>query len=288
VVEFRCSLLQHRTAFQNMVIIKKTALIRCCAFIFTAFLVNVFRNHQMFSLETTLTTNTLSNKVLSEERIDRGVFPKVLIFITSHFSASHITFFQRCWPYSIAKSLLLQSSDILVFSNGATNRSLLQRLFAHNRLEIHEVNENPGYEKGANEALELAGLYGWFESYDWVIRLNPDVIIRNDTEILKLIMDPDLDGIFVNCLPGRGELLHTDWSAFRPAALPERKFASNRLHSEAKFTIDMKAILTSRSFVWLPHSHPEKFGSCRVVGDVVIHDHKYLNYCEEDLSVNKT
>ena len=151
-------------------------------------------------------------------------FPKVLLFITTHFSELHVSFFQRCWPHSIANSLLLQNAGVFVCVTGTANRTLLEGLFANNILKIHEM-PNPGYYTGDKMALNLAGELKWFDSYDWVIRQNPDVIVRNDTEILASIMNPAVDRIFVNCRPGGMEtMLQTDWSAFRPGSLHDDAF----------------------------------------------------------------
>jgi len=212
-------------------------------------------------------------------------FPKVLLFITTHFSEPHVRFFQRCWPHSIANSLLLQNAEVLICVTGTANRTLLEALFANNALQIHEV-DNPGYHTGAKMALNLAGEHRWFDSYDWVIRQNPDVIVRNDTEILASITDPAVDGIFVNCRPGGMEtMLQTDWSAFHPGALRDDAFTKD-MHSNAErqFTIDMYPILNSGRFVWLPKAEPEAFGHCRVVGDNVVHDHEYFEKCESDFA----
>ena len=42
--------------------------------------------------------------------------------------------------------------------------------------------------------------HGWFEGYDWVVRLNPDVLVRNDTFLLQAMGDDAVHGIFVDCL----------------------------------------------------------------------------------------
>jgi hypothetical protein len=211
-----------------------------------------------------------------------NTLPKVLVFMTSHFSSSHINFLQRCWPKAISRSSLLQSSDVFVFSTGETNRSLLELVFAGNNLVVHE-EPNPGYHEGAILALHLGGIYGWFNDYEWVIRLNPDVIIRDDTEIIKSLMNPDIDGIFVNCFLDGRIMLQADWLAFRPSVLPSPQFPSENGHTEVSLTQDMQSILQSGRFMWLPFSGPTGSGHCRVIGDVVVHNHEYLTICEKDL-----
>jgi hypothetical protein len=162
-----------------------------------------------------------------------------------------------------------------VFSTGPVNQTLIESVFSRNRIFVHE-EPNPGYHQGAILGLKLAGEYGWFDNYDWVIRSNPDVIIKNETEILNNLLDPDIDGIFMNCFPNPAHAkLHTDWSAFRPRALPQNPFTSTIIYAEQAFTEDMQPILESQKFAWLPFSYTDSPGSCRVVGDVVVHLHKF-------------
>mmetsp|Transcript_19377 Transcript_19377/g.27622 ORF Transcript_19377/g.27622 Transcript_19377/m.27622 type:complete len:109 (+) Transcript_19377:334-660(+) len=85
-----------------------------------------------------------------------------------------------------------------------------------------------------------------FHGYDWVIRLNPDVIIHNDTTIIARILDPSLDGIFVNC-KNDAMKLHTDSSAFRPSTVSLNKTDVVQLgrpkNAENHFTYLMALIL---------------------------------------------
>jgi len=218
---------------------------------------------------------------LENTQHDDPTFPKVLLFITTHFSPAHQAHLQKCWPHSIAKSKLLQRSDIFVFSTGPVNQTLIESVFSRNRIFVHE-EPNPGYHQGAILGLKLAGEYGWFDNYDWVIRSNPDVIIKNETEILNNLLDPDIDGIFMNCYTPPSVRLHTDWSAFRPRALPQNPFTSSIVYAEEAFTEDMQPILESKKFAWLPFSYTDSPGSCRVVGDVVVHLHKFPD-CEAEI-----
>ena len=49
---------------------------------------------------------------------------------------------------------------------------------------------------------------GWFDSYDWVIRVNPDVIIYDERPLLALMRQPRTEGVFANC--GGSEMACTD------------------------------------------------------------------------------
>jgi hypothetical protein len=226
-------------------------------------------------------TEVTKTTSLENTQHDDPTFPKVLLFITTHFSPAHQAHLQKCWPHSIAKSKLLQRSDIFVFSTGPVNQTLIESVFSRNRIFVHE-EPNPGYHQGAILGLKLAGEYGWFDNYDWVIRSNPDVLIKNETEILNILLDPDIDGIFMNCYTPPFVRLHTDWSAFRPRALPQNPFTSSIVYAEEAFTEDMQPILESEKFAWLPFSYTDSPGSCRVVGDVVVHLHLFPD-CEDEI-----
>ena len=47
--------------------------------------------------------------------------------------------------------------------------------------------------------LQMAEREGWFDGYDWVIRLNPDVIIRSDAHLLPLFARSNVDAVFASC-----------------------------------------------------------------------------------------
>jgi hypothetical protein len=210
--------------------------------------------------------------------------PRILLYITTHFSTSQMDFLRVCWPFAISKSILLQTADIAVFSTGATNYTLLRETFPPPRnLTVTEYN-NPGYQEGAVLALQVAGRDNLFDGYDWVIRLNPDVIIRNDTWILATMRDPDVDGIFINCFKGKKNWirLHTDFSAFRPAHLPKGTFINTTFRvAEKQFTRDMETVLQSERFRWLKDGRPDEYKRCRVdyKDSPVIHDHDYIHNC---------
>ena len=51
-----------------------------------------------------------------------------------------------------------------------------------------------------------------------MIRLNPDVLIRSSSWLLRQLSNPTVEGIFVHCGPGTHQL-HTDFFAVRPRVL---------------------------------------------------------------------
>jgi len=126
---------------------------------------------------------------------------------------------------------LFQRSDFMMFvtpkhEQDKIDMELVESIFARTGIIIH-VRHNPGYQEGAILALVEAYKKGWFGGYDWVVRVNPDVLIRNDTFLLQSMANNSISGIFDDCLDrpcdgGRNcvhRKIHTDFFAIRPAAV---------------------------------------------------------------------
>jgi peptidoglycan/xylan/chitin deacetylase (PgdA/CDA1 family) len=62
------------------------------------------------------------------------------------------------------------------------------KTFPNKNVTVRYVS-NPGYHAGATKVM-LDGLdEGWFASYDWVIRLNPDTMIYDDSRLATAMND---------------------------------------------------------------------------------------------------
>ena len=136
-------------------------------------------------------------------------------------------------------------------------KKLLKGTFQNQKITIHD-RINPGKEAGAKAALEDAAKEGWFKGYDWVIRLNPDVSIRNDTYILNVIMQNDLNAtaILANCAhfnPQKPIKVHTDFFAIKPGALAPNTFINSTIgNAELFFTNDISAdIMNKGNHRWI-------------------------------------
>ena len=126
---------------------------------------------------------------------------------------------------------------ILLFTNNPLetyNANVAQRiraLFANNPSVAYKHAPKEvrlGLQAGANLPMKLGFEEKWFRDYDWVIRINPDVLIRNSTFLLDAMKQvPNtstesnekqykLDAILHKCT---GRQIHTDFMAFRPAAV---------------------------------------------------------------------
>lgn len=219
---------------------------------------------------------------------------RVLIFVTSHFSLEHKSFLKRCWPRMVRNSKLLQNADVLIFATGAIDPQSTKAMQSLFRNVTTKSYTNPGYTEGAQLALDEGVTHGWFDTYDWVIRLNPDVIIRNDTWLSLVLSNPGIDGIFVDCLDGecrtsRGcssVVIHSDFFAFRPRSVNKTWLLANKhvKGAEPKATALFKPVIDAGRGQWVPGT--QQRGSCRVRGgnSPVVHDHQYLDACETDMA----
>jgi hypothetical protein len=216
--------------------------------------------------------------------------PTILLFLTTQASDSHVAFLHTRWPDLLNHSQLLRKADVMVFSTGDPDlNSALTATFSLNPSCTVINFPNPGYQAGANVAMSWAANSSAFEGYNWVIRLNPDVLILNDTWIYETMRNKNVDAIFVDCrekcsisnCTSPRILIHTDFFAIRPQVLRKGSFNSttfNRIkNAEMVATFEFQDILTSGRHRWLPGVGPMK-GKCRVRGDhsPVIHSHQLL------------
>jgi hypothetical protein len=196
---------------------------------------------------------------------DRPVHMKVrvLLFVTTHMSAPHAWLLKSCWPTALRNSLLLDTADVAVYLNSdqegqEEDMSLLRETFKHQNLSIH-VRDNPGYQQGAIAAMSDATREGWFKGYDWVIRVNPDVIIRDDTFILDVMHnDPKATGLLINCLHS-SVLIHTDFFGIKPEVLRSDAFLYPVFdNAERAFTHEIRdGILKKGGARWIPGAQPQ-------------------------------
>lgn len=211
-------------------------------------------------------------------------YPRILLYITSHLSSSHEEFLHRCWPYVLSNSKLVQMADVKVFLNGdvqhqSEDAEVFQYVFRGKRRQdkfsIHQV-KNDGYQEGAISAMAHAHKNGWFEGYDWVVRVNPDVIIRNDAWILETIKSSDeknVSGIFVECdwmcnqtthCESNRYIIHSDFTAFKPSALSPTLLWNESNHAETMNSIAFASTIAKGQDQWMVDANPDVQGTCRL------------------------
>ena len=236
---------------------------------------------------------------------------RFLLFVTTHFPAYHQSFLETCWPPATRKSALLQQADVLVFATGAVsdqNRAAVATAFDACKSTRVVAVRNPGKGKGAMLPLQMAEREGWWSGYDWVIRLNPDVIIRSDAHLLPLFARSDVDAVFASCptrmAPALRLRVHTDFAAWRPEKIQKgafaihpqvseafcgvggRRYTSSICNPERAATRSFQSILRSGRYALLPN--PDKKDGCRIGGpqSAIVHQHGYVAHCVRDLARN--
>jgi len=152
--------------------------------------------------------------------------------------------------------------------------------------------------------LDTAEREGWWSGYDWVVRLNPDVIIRDDAFLRTQMARDDVDAIFANCRTWRPRdvLVMTDFTAWRPKAVRMGAFRLpaghttdcggrdawikvQKCNSEKSATAAFRQVLASGRYALLPNAKGPS-GHCRVDGrfSSVVHAHDYADRCRADLA----
>jgi len=152
------------------------------------------------------------------------------------------------------------------------------------------LNENISYQEGAVAAMTEASKNDWFDGYEWIFRMNPDVIIQNDTWMLEIVKnDADASLLYIDCAisspdpkpicPETVNLIHTDFFGLKLGAIPKGHLEkSNAKNAEFGFTKKMASIIDNRQHRHIPGAYPKVHHFCRVNGNPdgpVFHYHSY-------------
>lgn len=130
----------------------------------------------------------------------------------------------------------------------------------------------------ANEGIRLGFANQWFANYSWIIRINPDVLIRDPTWISQMMNNSTVDGIFVACDEKK---IHTDFFAVRPSACAPNAFDTMEhekngiANHELTAAKEFHSIVRANRHVWVPGNDPSE-GHCRIRGhgSPVLHSHE--------------
>ena len=216
--------------------------------------------------------------------------PKIAIYMTTHVSEEHLEYLAKCWPAAMARLDILKNADLIVYTSSRNHDHIFHNLGFQN-VTIYRYDEaigpiNAGVptnmtpteefaqkQKGAltamvdpwlanpsaPEASWVIANTSWFDAYDWVIRLNPDVMIRDDQWLLQQMRNTSIQGIFVKWYnKHRGIFLHTDFQHFDHMLLISKHLSKSICYKPSFKIIGLKS--TSR----------QDFGACLT--------HKYLKW----------
>ena len=237
--------------------------------------------------------------------------PKNLLYVTTHMSELHRLFLKHCWAKAIQNSELLQKADVLIYSTNPIDQSdriLLENTFGKERLRIRRMMKPilaiPGSRKakqeGAISAMTSASEHGDFKGYEWVIRLNPDVIIQDDAWMLD-VMKNDIEAmlLYSRCKSEEDmeDIINTDFFILRTGRLPTDIFLDNHGEdcAERIFTKQMGQIFQTGAHRHIP-GVSDNTGTCRVTSKIlddpgsapVVHYHDKFHDYEVEMAKTLT
>ena len=244
---------------------------------------------------------------------------RLLVLITTHFSPSHRHFLEKCWTRLVAQPFFsgnrtsfhfyttpnMQEPLFNIDNYSEHLRSIFPRLnFTHstalnkgmNATKVrYEYNEQR--QAGAKSAVHDTRMQAIFANYEWIMRLNPDVIVFDAARILKMMHMRQLDAIICNCNwriareynqtssgsvvlakpwplkeynkfgPWQHAIVMTDFMLFRPRAIA---IGPTHLHVNAEY--DMTNLLQGENKT-IAILSSTKNKHCRVNSDEVKHVH---------------
>ncbi|CAE6936535.1 unnamed protein product [Symbiodinium sp. CCMP2592] len=209
--------------------------------------------------------------------------------MTTHWSTIHRQF-MPCWETARQQLTLVRNADLILYTSASGNVGSkdLEQLHFTNFIEKHYKAAK--YEEGAIQAVvDAFGSKGhqekWFDRYDWVVRLNPDVLIMDDSWLLETMGNSSVDAIFVDC----NGTINTDFFVVRPQVIQTNladtcTSGSGDTNAETHFTCVVSTIISSGRYVWVKGA--QNIGGCRVVGaeSPVVHEHGFRKCCPDYLS----
>lgn len=200
----------------------------------------------------------------------------LLYFATYPAHEQHLQFLETCWRELLHRGRVLRRADVVLFLGGeATSEKLSRWRLAVQKLKVnatlyHDAS-NPGYQQGAMRAAHMLVTNGWWRGYDWVVRLNPDVLIYDDTYLEKFFQQQELSAVLASCEHFLGAKVHSDFFAVRPSRLPQDSFAdweTYRGTAEYQATKVFQSIMQRKEHAWLLPENMDR--ACRVRGELIL------------------
>ena len=110
----------------------------------------------------------------------------------------------------------------------------------------------------------------WFDGYDWIVRLHPDVLLRRDDWLIQTMKNSSVDAILIDYdhqqahMNNKKALIHSDFYAFRPHALDVSALLQNQQtqqeetpdeipHAETHLYAGFEKVVQQKRVAWLPN-----------------------------------
>jgi hypothetical protein len=188
---------------------------------------------------------------------------------------------------------IFKYADLILYTAiQPTSKQLSMLPFRNKTVKLYE---NTGYQSGAIQAMIDSFVDNWFDGYDWVIRLNPDVLIRKDTWLIQTMLNISMNGIFHDCFNRKSYNnattdYHTDFYAFRPSAVDLNiLLRSKDKDAEPHMSNGFRNIFDSGHFAFVKGALNSKPGTCRIEGvdSPVVHSHTLWRQCPNYYNAHK-
>jgi len=214
----------------------------------------------------------------------------VAVYITTAGSEQHIGFLE-CQADLFRQLPRLSKADVIMYVTPLTNVSVAMKEMFTKLLEAWPqerktiyYGDNLGKQKGAMKASHDGFSSGWFDSYDWVIRINPDVVIHSESKLFSKMDNSANWGVFASCDSStacrdrsgciahlRGRQTHTDFYAVRPGRIGKNAFANwaSSDNAERQATSAFAQIFNAKADAYIVERNRDAY--CRVRGGGVWH-----------------
>jgi hypothetical protein len=188
------------------------------------------------------TTGVLNSHAPSLQPIKgppNGTASNIVLYMTTHLSNQHKTYLE-CLPSKVFENTqMLAHADIIVQTFGNVTSDVIRSLkaFPNRIVRLADLGANIDKQHGAMKGLAEAFSNGWLTSYEWMIRVNPDVVIWSEVPLMAAMKPSDTWGVFANCVKWKGAShlkLHTDFFAIRPNRVSRTAFTDWGSHSNAE------------------------------------------------------
>ena len=270
-------------------------------------------------------------RIIPNQHIDNSLPFKVAIYMTTHLNQEHVEFLTKCWPAALQRLPLLHHADLLLYTSSTKHDDLFlnNSNIGFGNVTIHRYHESKVHHGNAPSKIDLfrqkqlGSLSGamapyqlkrnwkdqlyqpksavnnsWFAGYDWIIRLQPDVLLRRDDWLISTMSNASTDAILVDYdhQDRLGETaIHADFYAFRPHAVnvsalihkQQLQEASGRPHAEPHLYAGFQDTIQKNTVAWLPHVQRYRDWG-RVTGPKadVVHWHDVVKHCPNYFSAH--
>lgn len=214
---------------------------------------------------------------------------RILLFVTTHLSSTHKQFLSTCWRQMLSQPFFHDADVIFYLTEAMTRASDLEPLSQFTKAHVTTgVKGLLPWARGqgpATAAMHDPHMFGIWSRYDWVIRLNPDVVVYNPDRLQRYMESPDVDAVLGSCsTPSTDPLdrrVMSDFVVFRPGRINLTTAVHRRsnnggqmqeLNAENDLSYILRPIVERNRSVWI---YEKASGTnCRTkLPREIMHDH---------------